>query len=198
MKAFSTAFTLASGILLTACGGVDVQDAESVASVQLASNTVVSFDGGTLPAASLDRDTTVEIAQVATEARSALDGKWECISGDGHAVAMEFDISGTVLRHTASNTSMTLVQGKGIKVGAELVTYRDPETGHEMHAPAMTQVTKPGYASIFSSASHGGAGAGVEFSLNANDTIAINDFSSMAGAGSVGRPVPMTCRRVRT
>lgn len=116
--------------------------------------------------------------------------------GDGQAVSMKFEILGNSLRHTASNTTMTLVKGKGIEVGTELITYRAPETGQQMHAPVIKQVAKPGYASFFSTALYGGAGAGVEFSLNPNDTIAINDFSSMAGAGSVGRPVPMTCRRL--
>jgi hypothetical protein len=138
----------------------------------------------------------VESARVAVEASAALDGKWECMRGDGQAVSMKFEILGNTLRHIASNTTMTLVKGKGIEVGTELVSFRSPETGQQMHAPVINQVAKPGAASIFSPALYGGAGAGVEFSLNPNDTIAINDFSSMAGAGSVDRPIPMNCRRL--
>ena len=196
MIAFSRTMTLATAVLLTACGG-DVPEPIHT-SIQLASTTMVAEPAATQQAVVAAPVMSPEaFSAIAPETNTSYDGMWECLAGNGQSGAMELEVNGNILRHTISNTTMVLTHDKGIDVGTQLVSYRDQETGQLMYVPVMTQVDKPGYASAYFPASSGGPEAGIELTLNPNDTIAITDYSSMAGAGSVGRPVPMTCRRMR-
>lgn len=127
----------------------------------------------------------------------ALDGRWACRADADDHPAVKLEIAGNVLRDPVTEKTMVLTHNKGIQLGMLLTSYRDADSGQVIHARTMTQVDKPGVASIFSAAVNGGAGAGVEFLLNPNDTLKISDYSSMTGADSVAQMVVMTCSRDR-
>jgi hypothetical protein len=177
-----------STLLLTACGGGDLSSTPSTASANVAS-VIMTSTAEPASDATLLKESTPALAS------SALDGKWACVPEDGRGTLLKLEVSGNVLRDLATNVTMTLSHGKGIELGTRLVDYRDAESGQLAHARVMSQVSKPGYASFFAPDYYGGAGAGVEFSINPNDTLKISDFSSLNGSETVGQEVPMTCRR---
>jgi hypothetical protein len=188
MSPLLRAMLATSSLLLTACGGGDLPETHLVATERLASVLIVST-------AELASRRAPVLESMPASTSSPLDGKWACLSEDGRATALRLQVSGNLLRDLASDVTMTLSHGKGIELGTRLVDYRDAESGQIAHAREMSQVSKPGYASFFARESYGGAGAGVEFSINPNDTLKISDFSSLNGSGTIAQAIPMTCRR---
>lgn len=184
MISFTSAVLAASVLLLTACGS-GVSDTASEQASHFAAGTVVSTIEPAAQVAPVH-----DVAPV-----TAFDGKWDCAPDDAMGNALSIEVSGNALRDTVTNATMALSHGIGIELGAQTISYIDPTSGAAGYARAMTQVPKQGYASIFSPELYGGAGAGVEFSVNANGTLKISDYSSMNGAESAGRAIPMTCRR---
>jgi hypothetical protein len=177
----------ASALLLTACGGGNTPDDAVAAPIQAA---LAESVGATVDVPS------ARIASAAeTRTPRPLDGKWECSPDDDRSAALQLTIEGDVVQDRAGGTAMMLAPGKGIELGRQLVDYRDPASGQVIHARTMTLIDKPGFAAFFTRTANGGAGAGVEFSLNPNDTLKISDYSAMSGKDAVGQVVPMTCLR---